>query len=217
MHLNFEDSVYNDQHLALVEDNVDNIYCSHDINVVKWGSRYSHTSVVDHCRQLNSLDPLNRSIILPALVVNSNTDNNNLHYVTNTCNISCWNTASKMAFCVCLYNETGQGNYSVHSNGILHQVYVLRINSFLTFDTYLYVHPAVDDNISGFYFWDVTVGNIFSIIDLPSGTLHVEQHYVIKIFSCLTFGNNIDKHTAVTDFNSELKTYRKYGVSYTQF
>ena len=39
----------------------------------------------------------------------------------------------------------------------------------------------------------------------------------MKIFSCLNFGNNIDKHTAVTDFNNELKTYRKYGVSYTQY
>ena len=179
-------------------------------------SKYSDISVINFFRQLDNVEPVRcRGTIQMAPVVNNNLVAN-VSFDTKVSYSFVLNyNMQVLTCCEVVENQLGQSHCCVFPCSIVHQVDFLCIESFGASMQCLYLHPASGDNVHGFYTCNTSDGKIGRIFNMPSGMLRVLSHDTCKVMSCTTVYNCFDTDTARIDFENEIKTRQKYGISYT--
>ena len=130
-------------------------------------SKYSNVSVIDAFRQLQNTEPVvYRGTIQPASGVNSNF---NANIVSDTKVSDSWVPSVNMDTVFCcetLQEQLGRSHCCEYSHSIVHSIDVLCIGSFDRLITCIYVHPALGDNVQGFFMWNVSNSHISKMYGL---------------------------------------------------
>ena len=143
-------------------------------NSVARNSKYSNISVIDFFRQLNNVEPVEyRGTIQTAPLVHNNLNANLLHDTMVSDSFVFDHNMGVLTYCETLPRDLVQSHCCAYSQGVIHQVDVLYIDSIGSSTQCLYLHPASGDNVYGFYAWNVCDSKIFKRINIPSGTLNV--------------------------------------------
>ena len=177
-------------------------------------SKYLNISVINSFRQLNNAEPfINRGTIRTAPLVNTNVNANGLSDIKVSDSFVSGYNMEVLTSCETLQVRLVQNHCCVYSHSVVHQVYVLDIDSIGKVIQCLYLHPALGDNVHWFYTWNVGDSRIFRIFDILSGNLKVLSHGTVNILSCVNVDNCLDSNTAKIDFDNEVKARVKYGTS----
>ena len=143
------------------------------VNMPALNSEFPHISLIDHYRQLDNKPLINGSLIHSSPSVNSNTCFDGFYdtSVSNACLPI--DNMNVLTYCTSCHNELTHKHCCIYSQGVFHQIDVVRTTG--VFDTVdcLFVYPVSGDDISGFHSLDRNSSNLVGISNAPADMLQV--------------------------------------------
>ena len=104
-----------------------------------------------------------------------------------------------------------------YSQGVLHHIDIVIVSEAFDSVEYLFVYPALGDDISGFYSLHSNGSNLIHISNVPAGILEVKVTFTANICICDELRSFQEPNSVKLDFDNEVKARTQYGVSYTEY